>query len=135
MKRRRWLVLLALLCLLTGCGAARDAAPAADAPGYRQITQEEAARIMETQRDYRIVDVRTPEEFAAGHIPGAINVPNELIGCDDPEALPDRDQLLLIYCRSGRRSKEAAQKLASIGYTNIAEFGGILTWLGEIVTD
>ena len=71
----------------------------------------------------------------AGHIPGAILIPNESIGCDSPEALPDYDQIILVYCRSGNRSKQAAQKLASMGYTNIYEFGGITTWTGDVVTD
>ena len=75
------------------------------------------------------------EAYDEGHIPGAICIPNESIGCDSPEALPDYDQIILIYCRSGRRSKEAAGKLAGMGYTNIYEFGGILDWMGDIVTD
>ena len=82
-----------------------------------------------------IVDVRRQDEYDEGHIPGAICIPNESIGCDSPEALPDYDQIILIYCRSGRRSKEAAGKLAGMGYTNIYEFGGILDWMGDIVTD
>ena len=80
-------------------------------------------------------DVRRQDEYDEGHIPGAICIPNESIGCDSPEALPDYDQIILIYCRSGRRSKEAAGKLAGMGYTNIYEFGGILDWMGDIVTD
>ena len=75
-------------------------------------------------------DVRRQDEYDEGHIPGAICIPNEFIGCDSPEALPDYDQIILIYCRSGRRSKEAAGKLAGMGYTNIYEFGGILDWMG-----
>ena len=80
------------------------------------------------------MDVRRPDEFAEGHIAGAINVPNEDITDGMPELLPDKDQTLLIYCRSGNRSKEASKKLADIGYTNVYEFGGINTWEGEIVT-
>jgi rhodanese-related sulfurtransferase len=82
-----------------------------------------------------IVDVRRQDEYSEGHIPGAILVPNESIGTEQPEALPDLDQIILVYCRSGRRSKEAAQKLFDMGYTNIYEFGGIIDWTGEIVTD
>ena len=82
-----------------------------------------------------VVDVRRQDEYDAGHIPGAILIPNESIGTQPPEELPDLDQIILIYCRSGNRSKQAAQKLSDMGYTNIYEFGGINTWTGEIVTD
>ena len=92
-------------------------------------------QMMQEESGYLIVDVRRPDEFAEGHIKGAINVPNETIEGEQPEALPDPDQLLLIYCRSGNRSKEASQKLADMGYTNVYEFGGINTWQGEIVTE
>ena len=91
--------------------------------------------MMELDDGHIIVDVRRQDEYDEGHIPGAICIPNESIGCDSPEALPDYDQIILIYCRSGRRSKEAAGKLAGMGYTNIYEFGGILDWVGDIVTD
>jgi len=87
---------------------------------------------MRDEKNYIILDVRRPDEFAEGHIPGAINVPNEDIGSSDIPALPDKSQLILVYCRSGRRSKEAAEKLVKLGYTNIVEFGGILDWTGEI---
>ena len=79
-----------------------------------------------------VLDVRTAEEYAEGHIPGAINVANEDIGAEQPSELPDLDQVIFVYCRSGRRSKEASSKLAALGYTNIYEFGGILDWDGEI---
>ena len=102
---------------------------------YTQISQEEASKMMELDDGHIIVDVRRQDEYDEGHIPGAICIPNESIGCDSPEALPDYDQIILIYCRSGRRSKEAAGKLAGMGYTNIYEFGGILDWVGDIVTD
>ena len=91
--------------------------------------------MMEAESGYIILDVRTPEEFAAGHIPGAINVPNETIGSAQIPELPDKDQLILVYCRSGNRSKQASEKLALQGYTNIVEFGGISAWPGEIVSD
>ena len=91
-------------------------------------------KIMEEETGYLIVDVRRPDEFAEGHIEGAINVPNEGITDEMPEELPDKDQLLLVYCRTGRRSKEASAKLAKIGYKNIYEIGGINTWPGTIVT-
>jgi rhodanese-related sulfurtransferase len=93
---------------------------------------DEAVTIMSEQSGYIILDVRRPDEFAAGHIPGAINVPNESIGTDAIPELPDKRQLILVYCRSGRRSKEASEKLVAQGYTNIVEFGGILDWKGEI---
>ena len=110
--------------LLSSCGGA----------SYTQISQAEALQMMQEQENYLIVDVRRPDEFDEGHIAGAINVPNEEIADEMPELLPDKDQLLLIYCRSGNRSKEASQKLADMGYTNVYEFGGINTWEGEIVT-
>ena len=101
---------------------------------YRQITMEDAVAMMAQETDYIILDVRRPDEFAAGHIPNAINVPNESIGTDEIPELPDKDQLIMVYCRSGRRSKEASEKLVKLGYTNIVEFGGILDWKGETVT-
>ena len=102
---------------------------------YRSITMDEAVAMMEQENGYIILDVRRPDEFAAGHIPNAINVPNETIGADEIAKLPDKDQLIMVYCRSGRRSKEASKKLVKLGYTNIVEFGGILDWKGEIVTE
>ena len=102
---------------------------------YRSITMDEAVAMMEQETGYIILDVRRPDEFAAGHIPNAINVPNESIGTDEIAELPDKDQLIMVYCRSGRRSKEASEKLVKLGYTNIVEFGGILDWKGEIVTE
>ena len=101
---------------------------------YTEIDQETARRMMDADDGHVIVDVRRRDEYDAGHIPDAILIPNETIGCDAPEALPDYDQVILIYCRSGNRSKQAAQKLASMGYTNVYEFGGILTWPGPVVT-
>ena len=102
---------------------------------YRQINMDEAVTMMAQETGYIILDVRRADEFAEGHIPGAINVANESIGTDEIPELPDKKQLIMVYCRSGRRSKEAAEKLVKLGYTNIVEFGGILDWKGEIVTD
>jgi rhodanese-related sulfurtransferase len=102
---------------------------------YRQITADEAATMMAQETGYIILDVRRPDEFAAGHIPHAINVANETIGTAEIPELPDKDQLIMVYCRSGRRSKEASEKLVKLGYTNIVEFGGILDWKGETVTE
>ena len=101
---------------------------------YRQITVDEAIALMAEETGYIILDVRRPDEFAAGHIPNAINVPNETIGTAEIPELPDKNQLIMVYCRSGRRSKEASEKLVKLGYTNIVEFGGILDWKGETVT-
>ncbi len=104
-------------------------------PTYTAIGPGEAAALMETEENALILDVRTPEEFASGHIPGALCLPNEEIQSLDTGELFERDRLLLVYCRSGRRSKEAAKKLAADGYTRVYEFGGILDWPGEIVTE
>ena len=115
--------------LLVGC-----AAPAEEIT-YRQVNMDEAITMMEEDSGYIILDVRTPEEFAEKHIPGAINVANETIGTDEIPELPDKDQLILVYCRSGNRSKQASEKLVALGYTNIVEFGGINDWPGETVTE
>ena len=118
------------LMLLVGCGAKSDGTAS-----YRQISTQEAVTMMAEETDYIILDVRTQEEFASGHIPEAINIPNEAIGTTDVPELPNKDQLILVYCRSGNRSKQASEKLVALGYTNIVEFGGINSWSGEIVTD
>ena len=120
-------ILLSAL-MLTGCAATNNS----QTNTYRQIAMDEAVDMMAQETGYIILDVRSPDEFAAGHIPGAINVPNETIGTAEIPELPDKDQLILVYCRSGRRSKEASEKLVKLGYTNIVEFGGILDWKGEI---
>lgn len=99
---------------------------------YTSISMEEAKEIFETKGEYIILDVRRADEFANGHIPGAINVANEDILNDEPAELPDKDQEIYVYCRSGNRSKQASEKLVAMGYTNIIEFGGILDWTGEI---
>ena len=113
--------------LLSSCGT-----PGSSSSGYRQISMDEAVKMMRDEKDYIILDVRRPDEYAEGHIPGAINVPNEEIGTDEISELPDKSQLILVYCRSGRRSKEASEKLVKLGYTNIVEFGGIQDYKGEI---
>ena len=126
MKRFLSLVLAALL--LTGC-----AAPAASG-SFRQVSAQEAMDLMEKEKEYIILDVRTPEEYAQAHIPGAINIPNETISDQPPEQLPDKEALILVYCRSGNRSKQASRKLAAMGYTSVVEFGGINSWPGETVS-
>jgi len=118
---------------LIGCAA--SAKSAASSAAYHQVSQQEAQSMMQSEIGYVIVDVRRADEFASGHIPGAINIPNESIGETRPVELPNLDQLIMVYCRSGRRSKQAAGKLAALGYANIVEFGGINTWPGEVVTD
>ena len=100
---------------------------------YRQINAEEAAAMMEEETGYLILDVRTAAEYRDKHIPGAVNLPNETIGSEEIPELPDKEQLILVYCRSGNRSKQASEKLVRRGYTNIVEFGGINDWTGETV--
>ena len=125
---KRIMPLLMALLLLAGCGAQPEEST------YRQITAEEAAAMMEEESGYLILDVRTAGEYSEKHIPGAINVPNETIGNQDIPELPEKEQLILVYCRSGNRSKQAAEKLVKLGYTNIVEFGGIHDWTGETVS-
>ena len=127
--KRSVCALLFIPLLLTGCGASEK-----PAGSYRQVSQSDAAAMMERETDYILLDVRTQEEYAQGHIPGAICVPNETIGSDEIPQLPDKGQLILVYCRSGNRSKQAAAKLAALGYTNVVEFGGINGWTGETVS-
>ena len=96
------------------------------------ITAQEAKQIMDTQEGYVILDVRSQEEYDQGHIPGAILISDTEIETRAGQMLPDKDQLILVYCRSGRRSKLAAEALVKMGYTNIKEFGGILNWPYEV---
>lgn len=141
--KRILIAMTAVLCIAL-CGCTAQEQPASDkvqsatiqenAP-YTQIDSEEAARLMQTEKDYIILDVRTEEEFKSGHIPNAICIPNETITGGELGALKDKNQLILVYCRSGRRSKEAAQKLANFGYNNVKEFGGIIDWTGETVAE
>lgn len=127
---KKWIPMILSALLLTGCGAS-----AQDNLGYRQITMEEAAKRMEQEPAAIILDVRRPDEYQVGHIPGAINIPNETIGREELPQLPDKDQTILVYCRSGNRSKQASEKLAALGYTQVLEFGGILDWPGQVVTE
>ena len=101
--------------------------------GYMNITPQQAKEIMETEKDFVILDVRTQEEYDEGHIEGAVLLPDYEVSAKAESVLPLKDQLILVYCRSGRRSKGAAQTLVNMGYTNIKEFGGILDWPYEIV--
>ena len=123
MRRRSFALLLALVLLLTAC---------AQAVSYEQITQEEAKQIMDTTNGYILLDTRTREEYDQSHIPGALLIPHTEIAERAEEELPDKDQLILVYCRSGNRSKQASEILAELGYTNVKEFGGINTWPYEV---
>lgn len=127
----RMLPLFFFVPLLVGCESAETPSDVSDTT-YKQVTMAEAVEIMKTEDDYVILDVRRPDEFAEGHIPESVNIPNENIGSGEIAELPDKSRLILVYCRSGRRSKEASEKLAKLGYTNVVEFGGILDWTGEI---
>ncbi len=135
MKKIVSLLIICAMILASGCGGDVPSETDAQDAQYSQISQEEAVKMMDEVSGYLIVDVRRPDEYAGGHIPGAVNVPNEDILDEMPAALPDKDQILFIYCRTGRRSKEAAEKLAGMGYTNVYEFGGIEDWKGNIVTE
>ena len=126
-KIKRLFLFVLSLMLLSSCGTLGGTAKS-----YRQISMDEAVKMMKDEKNYIILDVRRPDEYAEGHIPGAINVPNEEIGTAEIAELPDKSQLILVYCRSGRRSKEASEKLVKLGYTNIVEFGGIQDYEGEI---
>ena len=128
MKKYRFVIFTVLLLALTGCTGGSG-------NSYTQISMDEAIEMMETEENYIILDVRTKEEFDAGHIEGAINVANEVIHQDQSENLPDKEQLILVYCRSGNRSKQASEKLAKQGYTNVYEFGGIIDWPGDVVIE
>lgn len=125
---RKLIPFFAALLLISGC-----AAPAQES-GYRQVPAEEAIALMEKESGYIILDVRTVQEYSEKHIPKAVNIPNESIGTEEIPALPDKNQLILVYCRSGNRSKQASEKLAALGYTNVVEFGGINSWPGETVS-
>lgn len=120
---------------LTGCSSSENRPNTeSNSNTYQQITVQEAANIMQSETNYILLDVRTAQEYASGHIPGAVNLPNETITSEAIQQLPDKEQLILVYCRSGNRSKQASEKLVNLGYTNIVEFGGINDWSGEVVT-
>ena len=118
-------ILLLAVMLLTACGQAKENDREAV---YVNITAEEAKAIMDTEEGYVILDTRTREEYNQGHIPGAIQISHDEITEKAEEVLTDKDQLILVYCRSGRRSKIAAEALVELGYTNIKEFGGMIDW-------
>ncbi|MBS7397680.1 MAG: rhodanese-like domain-containing protein [Ruminiclostridium sp.] len=129
MLKRILPLLLVLVIMLAGCGKSD-----ADTPNnaYEKITMSEGLARMESDENYILLDVRRADEFEAGHIPGAVNLPNEEIGTEEIPSLPDKAQTIYIYCRSGNRSKQAADKLLALGYTNLIEFGGIIDYTGEL---
>ncbi len=134
MKIKGWLTMFMLslsLCTVTSCGT--NTSGGSQVANYEQISAKEAKEIMDTEKDYIIIDARTEEEFAEGHIKDAILIPEYEIANRAEKELPDKDALILVYCRSGRRSKIASEELVKLGYTNIKEFGGIIDWPYETV--
>ena len=132
MKKVKGLIIMLLISLslfgMTACDGENGKAST-----YEQITAKQAKTIMDTEKDYVIIDARTEEEFAEGHIENAILIPEYEIKDRAEKELPDKEQLILVYCRSGRRSKIASEELVKLGYTNVKEFGGIIDWPYEIV--
>jgi len=132
MKKLKGLIIMLVISLslfgLTACGGENGKALT-----YEQITPQQAKAIMDTETDYIIIDARTQEEFAEGHIENAILIPEYEIANRAEKELPDKDALILVYCRSGRRSKIASEELVKLGYTNVKEFGGIIDWPYETV--
>ena len=122
---KKLVFLLLAVLMLTACGQDKENDQGAV---YVNITAEKAKQIMDTEEGYIILDVRAQEEYDESHIPGAILIPHTEIDAKAEEVLTDKDQLILVYCRSGRRSKIAAEALVELGYTNIKEFGGIIDW-------
>lgn len=147
MKKILCIISVLLCILLSGCGDATSIGIIGGADGptsvivlekgekemYQQITAEEAKKIMDSGEEHLILDTREQEEFDDGHIPNAILIPYTEIENKAEEMLPDKDKLILVYCRSGRRSKIAAESLSKLGYTNVKEFGGIIDWKYEVV--
>ena len=127
---KKWIVILLVALLLTACAQPEENQQ--QEAVYVNITAQEAKQIMDTQEGYVILDVRSQEEFDGGHIPGAILIPDTEINEKAEQVLTDKNQLILVYCRSGRRSKLAAEALVELGYTNIKEFGGIIDWPYEV---
>ena len=128
MMKRLLPLFIAVLIVFTGCGEKENDMKNT----YEKISMSEGLKRMESDEGYILLDVRRADEFAAGHIPGAVNLPNEQIGKAEIPSLPDKNQTIYIYCRSGNRSKQAADKLLSLGYTTLIEFGGILDYTGEL---
>ena len=133
MKKLLFILPILLCILFAACRNDTDNTNKGENAMYEQITAEEAKKIMDSSDDYTLLDVREQDEYDAGHIHGAILLPYTEIESKAGEMLPDKDKQLLVYCRSGRRSKIAAEALARLGYTNIKEFGGIIDWPYEVV--
>ena len=131
MKRILSISLVVLLCML--CFASCDQKEKVVENTYQQITAQEAKEIMDSGKDHVIIDARTEEEFAEGHIKNAILIPEYEVAARAEKELPNKNALILVYCRSGRRSKIASEELVKLGYTNVKEFGGIIDWPYEIV--
>ena len=129
MLKRILPMLLAMIFVLAGCGESDDGLQDYI---YENISMSEGIDRMKSDKGYILLDVRRADEFEAGHIPGAVNLPNEEIGTEEIPSLPDKAQTIYIYCRSGNRSRQAADKLLALGYTNIIEFGGIIDYTGEL---
>ena len=123
---------MTFICILSGCGNADSVQNTEQKSGYKQVSMEEGLELMEADSDYILLDVRRDDEFEEGHIPGAINIPNESIGTEESAELPDKNQTIYVYCRSGNRSKQASQKLVDLGYRDVIEVGGIIDYSGEI---
>ena len=136
MRKITGLILLFLTAFSAfGLSACRSEEENVKINGYEQISASQAKAIMETEKDFVIIDARTEEEFSEGHIEGAIMIPEYEIAARAEKELDDKQQLILVYCRSGRRSKIASEELVKLGYTNVKEFGGIIDWPYEIVTE
>ena len=132
-KTRGWLIILMITLSIFTVAACGDKNDKGETLTYEQISAEEAKAIMDTEKEYIIIDARTGSEFAEGHIEGAILIPEYEIAERAEKELPNKDVLILVYCRSGRRSKIASEELVKLGYTNVKEFGGIIDWPYEIV--
>jgi rhodanese-related sulfurtransferase len=124
-------VAIGIILFFTGCSQTNEPSET-EGNSYRQVSAEEAKRMMDEEENYVILDVRTKEEYDEGHIPGAILIPDFEIESRAEKELTDHDQLILVYCRSGNRSKSASQKLSDLGYSNIVDFGGIINWPYDI---
>ena len=129
LKYKGWFIMMLISLFLFGMTACSDGS----ANSYEQITPQEAKTIMDTKSEFYLIDARTTEEFAEGHIADAILIPEYEIADRAEKELPDKDALILVYCRSGRRSKIASEELVKLGYTNVKEFGGIIDWPYKIV--
>lgn len=123
------LLILALSLFLAGCMVTKTSETSGS---YKTISSTEAQQMIEDNKDALILDVRTAAEYQSGHIPNAVNLSNEDIQAGKVDSLKDKSQLIMVYCRSGNRSRQAAQKLAELGYTNVVDFGGIQSWQGDI---